>query len=173
MIQVEGYIVFQRSGIGGKKVLSLKKSDRWDWFTLMNLADYKTFPGLLAREMRPLDIKDFCYFLSARRQGWEKLKQRVLDSGLLKRTEAKGEEYLYISDFHYWQDKKSRRGKGKRSKDRFVLSYPKLDRREKEIFRKLVQEFRPIGVEVEGRNIVLAPSVDAEQEGDEDGEPGE
>ncbi|MEW6614006.1 MAG: hypothetical protein AB1401_00820 [Thermodesulfobacteriota bacterium] len=166
IIADRGYIVFQRSGIRGKRVMKLRKEERWDWFVLLNMANYFTFPGLLADdELDPYYERDFAYLLGFDTLAeWEELKQKLLDVGLMKRAEVNGCEYLYMTDYHIYQDRGSNKGQGKRVKDRFSIGYIKLDDGKKAIYESLVRIFKPRDIEIDA----LQPALFHAQESHQD-----
>lgn len=165
---VSGYIKFLRAGAYGDKVMALESDgSRWRWWMLVVNADRTVFPGLISEGgLRPyteLDIINMNYRSSEHKTlpdkviAWEKDKKAYLTVGLLKGTQILGEECLWSTNWHIYQDKFS--PKKKSSGERFFKSWMSLDEKDRLVFLYLIYQFRPTGVIEAFENAALERKV--------------
>ena len=165
---IGGYIKFLRAGAYGDKVMALENDgSRWRWWMLVVNADRTVFPGLISEGgLRPyteLDIINMTYKSNEHKTlpdkviAWERDKKAYLAVGLLKSTQILGEECLWNTNWHIYQDKFS--PKKKSCSERFFKSWMDLDEKDRLVFLYLIYQFRPTGIIETFENAVLERKV--------------
>ena len=91
-----------------KRVLALDSDEtKWRWLMLTYIAERKPFPGLLSKNFKPLSAREIAekiypqnLTLEQKLEKWEREKVELLLLKLIDIADVKGEEYIWLVDFH-------------------------------------------------------------------------
>jgi len=150
-----GYVKFLTSGVHGDRVVALNDDgQRWRWWLLVLNADRMVFPGLMSnsslKAYNELEIINLVYksrewkSITDMLQAWHRDKMDFLEVGLIRSEVVFGDEYIWNTDWHVYQDKYS--AKNKSASERFLKSWMKLSDKDRILFLHLMYTFRPTGV---------------------------
>jgi len=129
-----------------QRVLALDSDEtKWRWLMLNYIAENKLFPGLISRGLKPLSVGEIVEKIyppnlpiDQKLEKWGKEKAELLLLKLIDIAEVKGEEYIWLVDFH----------KRVRKRWDFFTIFLKIeDDNEKVLFLTLLQKFKPRGID--------------------------
>ena len=129
-----------------RSVLALDSDEtKWRWLMLNCIAEKKPFPGLISKGLKPLSVGEIVekiyppnLSLDQKLEKWGKEKAELLLLKLIDIAEIRGEEYIWLVDFH-------RRLAQSRKFYSYFLEIEEDD--EKILFLTLLQKFKPKGVD--------------------------
>jgi hypothetical protein len=150
------YVKFLKDGIYGDRLEKLTDDGlRWRWWKIYLLSEPIVFPGLVSKRMTPFTDNELVAYLYGGREFngmidklslWRREKAVLVESGLLRSCVLAGKEYLWSTDYHYYQSKYS--NTHGRIDKRYYESFLQLNERDKVLFVLLVGKFRPKSIDL-------------------------